>query len=50
MSTWTTLYLKGQGHLVTLALGLSDFSLETAGPLEVKFHVKPAQDKSMNFW
>ena len=39
--------IKGQGHSLTLGQGHSDstfsnfFSLETARPIEAKFHVKP---------
>ena len=38
--------IKGQGHSLTLVQGHSDstfsnfFSLETAGPIEAKFHVE----------
>ena len=47
MSTWISVTVKGQGHLLTLVQGHSDstfsnfFSLETAWPIEVKFHVEP---------
>ena len=43
--------IKGQGHLLTLVQGHSDssfsnfFSLETAGPIEAKFHMKPPWDE-----
>ena len=42
--------IKGQVHLLTLGQGHSEstfsnfFSLETAGPIEAKFHVKPPWD------
>ena len=42
--------IKGQGHSVTLVQGHSDstfaifFSLETAKPIEAKFHVEPPWD------
>ena len=42
--------IKGQGHSLTLAQGHSDstfsnfFSLETARPIEAKFHVDPPWD------
>ena len=42
--------IKGQGHTLTLIQGHSDstfsnfFSLETAGPIEAKCHVKPPWD------
>ena len=42
--------IKGQGHLLTLLQGHSDpkfsnfFSLETAWPIETKFHVEPTLD------
>ena len=45
--------IKGQGHSVTLVQGHSDstfsnfFSLETAGPIESKFHVEPPWDERM---
>ena len=44
---------KGQGHSLTVIQGHSDstfsnfFSLETAWPIEAKFHVKPARDGGM---
>ena len=52
MCTWTYMYMdiKGQGHSLTLVQGHSDstlsnfFSLETAGPIEAKFHVEPPWD------
>ena len=40
--------IKGQGHSLTLVQGHLDitfsniFSLETAGPIEAKFHVEPS--------
>ena len=45
--------IKGQGHSMTLVQGHSDstfskfFSLETAGPIESKFHVEPPWDEGM---
>ena len=42
--------IKGQGHSLTLVQGHSDatfsnlFSLETARPIEAKFHVNPPWD------
>ena len=42
--------IKGQDHSLTLVQGHSDstfsnfFSLETAWPIEAKFHVEPAWD------
>ena len=47
MSTFTFVTIKGQCHSLTLVQGHSDitfanfFSLETAGPIEAKFHVEP---------
>ena len=47
MSTWTYMNIKGQGHSLTFIQGHSDstfsnfFSLETAMPIEAKFHVEP---------
>ena len=46
--------IKGQGHSLPLVQGHSDstfsnfFSLETAGPIEAKFHVAPPWDRGMN--
>ena len=43
--------IKGQGHSLTLVQGHSDstfsnfFCLETAGPIETKFHVEPPYDR-----
>ena len=50
--------IKGQGHSLTLTLvqGHSDstfsnfFSLETAMPIEAKFHVKPPWDRGMKVY
>ena len=45
--------IKGQGHSLTLVQGHSDstfsnfFSLETAWPVEAKFHVEPPWDRGM---
>ena len=45
--------IKGQGHFLTLVQGHSDstfsnvFSLETAGPIEAKFHVEPPWDEGI---
>ena len=45
MSKWICIGIKGQGHLLTFFQGHSDstfsnfFSLETARPIEAKFHV-----------
>ena len=45
--------IKGQGHSLTLVQGHSDstfsnfFSLQTAGPIEAKFHVEPPWDGGM---
>ena len=45
--------IKGQGHSLTLFQGHSEsifsnfFSLETAKPIEAKFHVKPPLDGGM---
>ena len=42
--------INGQGHSLTLVQGHSDstysnfFSLETARPIEAKFHVEPPWD------
>ena len=47
--------IKGQSHLLTLVQGHSDstfsnfFSLETAGPIEAKFHVEPPWDGGMKY-
>ena len=51
MNTWTYLNIKGQGHSFTLVQGHSDstfyfiFSLETAKPIEAKFHTYPPWDE-----
>ena len=51
MSTLIYMNIKGQGHSLTLFQGHSDstlsnfFSLETARPIEAKFHVKPPWDR-----
>ena len=51
MSTRTYMNIKGQGHSLTLVQGHSDstfsnfISLETAKPIEVKFHVEPPWDE-----
>ena len=52
MSTSAFMNINGQGHSVTLVQGHSDstfsnFSLETARPIEAKFHVKPPWDEGM---
>ena len=44
--------VKGQGHSLTLVQGHSDstfsnFSLETARPIEFKFHVESPWDEGM---
>ena len=45
--------IKGQGHSLTLVQGHSDspfsnfFSLETAKPIEAKFHMKPPWNGGM---
>ena len=45
--------IRSQGHLLTLVQGHSDltfsnfFSLETAKPIEAKFHVEPPSDGGM---
>ena len=45
--------IRGQGHSLTLVQGHSDstvsnfFSLETARPIEAKFHVDPPWDGGM---
>ena len=47
--------IKGQGHSLTLVQGHPDstfsnfFSLETAGPIEAKFHVEPPWDRGTKF-
>ena len=47
--------IKGQGHALTLGQGHSDstflnfFSLENAGPIKAKFHVKPPWDGERKF-
>ena len=51
MSTWTYMNIKGQGHSMTLVQGQLDstfsnfFSLETARPIEAKFHMEPPWDR-----
>ena len=46
--------IKGQGHSLTFVQCHSDsifsnfFYLETAGPIEGKFHMKPSRDEEMN--
>ena len=50
MSKLIYMNIKGQGHSLTLVQGHSDttfsnfFSLETARPIEAKFHVYPPWD------
>ena len=45
--------IKGQGHSLTAVKSYSDstfsnfFSLETAGPIGTKFHVKPPWDRGI---
>ena len=45
--------ISGPGHSLTLVQGRSDstfsnfYSLETAGPVEAKFHVEPPWDGAM---
>ena len=45
--------IEGQSHSMTLVQGHSDshfqnfFSLETARPIEAKFHVEPAWDRGI---
>ena len=45
--------INGQGHSLTLDQSHSDstflniFSLETAGPIEARFHVEPPWDEGM---
>ena len=47
--------IKGQSHSVTLIQGHSYstfaniFSLETAGPIEAKFHMEPSWDGEQKF-
>ena len=47
--------IKGQGHLLSLVKGHSTstfsnfFSLETAKPIEAKFHVDPPWDGGRKF-
>ena len=47
---WTYMNIKGHGHSFTLVQDhsvstfSSFFSLETAGPIEAKFHVEPPRD------
>ena len=54
MSTWSFMNIKGQGHWLTFIQGHSDslfsnfFSLETAGPIEAKFHVEPPWNGGMS--
>ena len=56
MSTRTCMNIKGQCHSMTLVQGHSDstfanfFFLETAGPVEAKFHVEPSWDKRTNIY
>ena len=53
MSTRTCIKIKGQGHSLTLVQGHSDstfsnfISLETARPIEAKFHMEPPWDREM---
>ena len=53
MSTRTYMNIKGQGHSLTLVQGHSDshfsnfYSLETARPIETKFHVEFPWDGGM---
>ena len=48
--------IKGKGHSITLLQGHSDstfsnfFSLETARPVEAKFHVKPPWDGELKIY
>ena len=55
MSTQTYMNINSQGHSLTLVQGHSDstfsniFSLETAGPVEAKFHVEPPWDGGTNY-
>ena len=50
MSTLSFMNINGQGHYMTLVQGQSDstfsnfFSLETARPVEAKYHVEPPWD------
>ena len=45
--------IKGQGHSLTFMQGHSEstfsnfFSLETAEPIEAKFHMEPARNEGM---
>ena len=47
--------IKGQGHSLTLVQGHSYstwsnfFSLETAGPIEAKFHVEPLWNEGIKY-
>ena len=45
MITWIYVNVKGQGHSLTFVQSHSDltfiFSLETAEPIEVQFHLNP---------
>ena len=48
--------IKGQGHSLTMAQGDSDSTLsnfcflETAWPIEAKFHVKPPWDERIKIY
>ena len=50
ISTLSFMNIRGQGHSMTLVQGQSDltfsnfFSLETARPIEAKYHVEPPLD------
>ena len=49
---WTFITTKGQGHLLTFVLEVSDFSIfifssKTAGLIETKSHVEPLWDGGM---
>ena len=52
MIIWTYMHIQGQGHSLTLVQGHSDstfhlfFSLETAKPIEAKFHLYPPWDEA----
>ena len=53
MSKWSFMNIKGKGHSLTFVQGHSDstfsnfFSLETARPIEAKFHVESPWDGLM---